>query len=909
MVHSYDEATKINFVWTMPQASQLALVECYQELRRFVKSLGRDIFVLSSDNESAMGFIFKTRLRDDNVNHYTTAPYTPAQDPAERAGGLLTIIARSLAIEANLPEGLWPELISTAAYILNRAPTKSLNFKTPYEVATGKKPSIAHMYKIGARAYAFKTKPTDLPRRSKLDSRCHIGYLVGFEGHNIYRIWIPSRREVIRTRDVIFNEQFKYQGDRDFDLATVLGPDIRFAADQELPQAPAAEQFEHLMPGFQDDQYAVQPEEVREHQDSQPKPDSQPQTEEVREYQDPEQQTQDDVEYEIPYDKEVNMADSEMNMQETMRPALDIESTTLENVDDVLPPRHPRPPSIDLEQELQHENKRLHVLATRTWTVEQCEKVGTGLSRSRHISSVSPEPKRWKELLKHAFADEFKQATEIEFNKCLTTGTFIWVDESEVDSKPIPLTWVWKYKVDDTGQIIKFKARICARGDLQYTELETYAATLSARTFRMMMAMIAQLDLETIQMDAVNAFLNADLPEPIYLYAPDGWKDRPEYQGKFLKCLKALYGFKVSPRLWYNMLRDTLLELRFNEVEKCIFEGEGVLVFFFVDDIVIAFPKERDKEASRLKTRLTERFEMNVLGELEWFCGIKITRNRATKCLWINQESYIEKMLHRYNLKPMVKGVTTPLPSDFSTGNEGNTTTDLVNAFGSRVGSINFAATQTRPDVAFATSLLARNLKNPTTEHIKAAEHVIQYLYQTRTLGIKYGIQDDKNPEDFYGASDASFADDPETRRSSEGFVYFLFGGAVDWKAVRQTMVTKSSTEAELYSLSHAASELIWWERLFKKLTLKLNTRPRLYCDNKQTLRVIREEAYKLHTRMRHVDVQQCWMREKYLKGELQVEWKPTSEIEADGFTKLLAPQRHKQFVEQVKLSQVNSQQ
>lgn len=122
-------------------------------------------------------------------------------------------------------------------------------------------------------------------------------------------------------------------------------------------------------------------------------------------------------------------------------------------------------------------------------------------------------------------------------------------------------------------------------------------------------------------------------------------------------------------------------------------------------------------------------------------------------------------------------------------------------------------------------------------------------------------------------------------------------------------MVTKSSTEAELYSLSHAASELIWWERLFKKLTLKLNTRPRLYCDNKQTLRVIREEAYKLHTRMRHVDVQQCWMREKYLKGELQVEWKPTSEIEADGFTKLLAPQRHKQFVEQVKLSQVNSQQ
>lgn len=73
-------------------------------------------------------------------------------------------------------------------------------------------------------------------------------------------------------------------------------------------------------------------------------------------------------------------------------------------------------------------------------------------------------------------------------------------------------------------------------------------------------------------LDAVNAFLNADLPEPIYLQPPDGWRDRPEARGKVLKCVKALYWFKESPRLWCNLLRSTLAKIDFEETEQCIFK-------------------------------------------------------------------------------------------------------------------------------------------------------------------------------------------------------------------------------------------------------------------------------------------------------------------------------------------------
>lgn len=79
-------------------------------------------------------------------------------------------------------------MVTTAAYLLNRSLVKALGFKTPYEVVTTRKLSVAHLYKIGSRAYAYKTRIGDLLKKNKLDSRYYIGYLVGFEGHNIYRI-------------------------------------------------------------------------------------------------------------------------------------------------------------------------------------------------------------------------------------------------------------------------------------------------------------------------------------------------------------------------------------------------------------------------------------------------------------------------------------------------------------------------------------------------------------------------------------------------------------------------------------------------------------------------------------------------------------------------------------------------
>ncbi|KAK1916960.1 hypothetical protein P3342_001542 [Pyrenophora teres f. teres] len=123
-----------------------------------------------------------------------------------------------------------------------------------------------------------------------------------------------------------------------------------------------------------------------------------------------------------------------------------------------------------------------------------------------------------------------------------------------------------------------------------------------------------------------------------------------------------------------------------------------------------------------------------------------------------------------------------------------------INLYQRKIGSLLFVAVNTRPDVAFATSRLARFLTNPSAEHHRAADRVLLYLHLTRTLGLQFGGNDD-----LVVASDASFADNTVDRKSSQGFILKLFGGAIAWRANKQDTVTTSTTEAEL--LSSTSSE------------------------------------------------------------------------------------------------------
>jgi len=485
----------------------------------------------------------------------------------------------------------------------------------------------------------------------------------------------------------------------------------------------------------------------------------------------------------------------------------------------------------------------------------------------------------------------------------------------DAQNEVLPLIWVFKYKLDSEGYLTKYKARVCVRGDLQTTADDTHAATLAIRIFRALMAIAAYFNLEIRQYDAVNAFTNAKLATPVYCYPLDGFDS-----DNIWELHRALYGLKTSPLLWYKDLTKTLRELELQEVPDapCLWISDKLIVFFFVDDIVVLARSGHIAALQDFERKLLQRYEIRSLGELETFCGIQIRRNRENGEIWLSQAAYIDKLALKYPPpKPFARPPATPLPIEELLPSPSTQAKNQANIyrFAQLVGSIGYIAGATRPDIAKAHSKLAEFLTNPSQQHINAAYQTLAYLSHTKHRSIHYNssisidtayIVDHEEP-DFFGATDASYADHKSTRKSSQGYIFFLFGGPIDWKATLQRCVTKSTTEAELIAASSAGTELIWWWRVFKAIDFNPDNEQILYCDNQQTIRLVTAATPKLKTKLRHIDVHHHWLRQEVQENNVVLSYVDSKSQPADGLTKILPRQRHEHWVSLLGFKDFNS--
>lgn len=176
---------------------------------------------------------------------------------------------------------------------------------------------------------------------------------------------------------------------------------------------------------------------------------------------------------------------------------------------------------------------------------------------------------------------------------------------------------------------------------------------------------------------------------------------------------------------------------------------------------------------------------MKSFGEIEWFLGTCVSRNRTLRQLWLCQNCYIDKLAAKFKISGN-NAKSSPLPVEEVTKSSGTAFPQDILQFQQKVGSINFAAVVTRPDIAHATSKLSEHLTNPSPRHLEPVTRVIAYLIATRMLYIYFDRQIDLSQEILLVSSDASFADDLQTRFSSQGYASKLFGRLIDWKANKQ---------------------------------------------------------------------------------------------------------------------------
>lgn len=121
-------------------------------------------------------------------------------------------------------------------------------------------------------------------------------------------------------------------------------------------------------------------------------------------------------------------------------------------------------------------------------------------------------------------------------------------------------------------------------------------------------------------------------------------------------------------------------------------------------------------------------------------------------------------------------------------------------------GSIMFSMVETRPDIAYATSVISRFVKNPSHQYCKVVKTIFRYLKATRETGITYG-GDQRGDLIIRGDSNSDWAGDHATRNSTSGFIFMLNGGPVSWCSKRQATVALSLTQAEYVALTLASKK------------------------------------------------------------------------------------------------------
>ncbi|CAI7928075.1 unnamed protein product [Closterium sp. NIES-54] len=317
------------------------------------------------------------------------------------------------------------------------------------------------------------------------------------------------------------------------------------------------------------------------------------------------------------------------------------------------------------------------------------------------------EPSTLKEALESSDAEEWKKAMESELKSIEENGTWELVELPE-GRKAITSKWLFKIKSDADGKIERYKSRLVAKGYQQKEKVdykELFAPVVKPTTLRTLIAGAAIKGWVVKQMDVTTAFLNVVLEEEIFMAQPEGFDDG---SGRVLRLKKALYGLKQAPRQWYLKLRGVLEEIGFtpSTADHSLFMlGEGEQRSFmvvYVDDILIFSPSSDLVKEVMLK--LQDKFKCKALGDVSFYLGLHIERDVEKRCMRVHQRKYLEALAANFGHSE--GHVATPFPSGFKCvkgPKEESVGEEERRRFHSLVGSLMYAAVNTRPDVAFAT--------------------------------------------------------------------------------------------------------------------------------------------------------------------------------------------------------------
>jgi transposase InsO family protein len=824
--------------------------ELCQVFARWQRQSGFLIKRLRSDRGTEYKGKVAAFLRSEGILHETSTAYTPEQNGrAERFNRTILERVRCMLAEFKLPPLLWGEAVMYAAYCRNYMPMQGEQV-TPIELMFGLKPSVAHLRVFGC--HAVRTVP--IHQRAKTDcagEQCmFVGCADNSKAWRVLRAASKNKYEVVESVHCLFNEEKS-------GFPPLLSEDTTAVVAEPL---------------INEDYQLFR-------------------TDDVQLGEDTEMQQLTTSEGNMPED---GGASSTMNATQ--------EADVAENSDN--------------DSDYGEQNARRSTRANRglpparlVFTVRDGSLIAVQQQPGRVFAvrqGSYDEPTSLTQALKRDDAGEWIEAVNNEFASLLKMGVY---EECSlpIGRKAISSKLVLKIKRNEHGAIDKYKARLVARGFLQESGsdfYEVFAPTAQSASFRALMfhAVTGSRHSVLHQLDVSTAFLHADLDEEVYLQLPTQFANE-----KVWRLKKALYGLRQAAHAWYKTLHAALIRLGFtaHSADPCLFYRDAssgrVFMLFHVDDALVAGCDLSIVETA--KKDISEVFQITDMGAARFFLGIEIIQSPSG--IHLNQEAYCNALLDKHGMYDS-KSKRTPFSLGTTLVKEGDPLSEQDHAtYRSIVGGLLYLSVNTRPDIAFSVGALARYMSAPTEQHMAAAKHVLRYLSGTRTHGLLFPISGEDSvregpiPEipanqvrqyyDIRLYADADFANSPDTRKSVTGVFICEHNCPITWSSKLQSLVTTSTTEAELVAAATGVKEGLW----VLKLIREMRGEPALcdltlYCDNEAAISITKNPTAGVQGRSKHIDVQFRFVRERYQKKHIQVEFVSSTEQLADIFTKQL---------------------
>ena len=474
-------------------------------------------------------------------------------------------------------------------------------------------------------------------------------------------------------------------------------------------------------------------------------------------------------------------------------------------------------------------------------------------SLKAHSSMSNSDKAIWDD----AYLEEYDGLSSLPTWEVLTESQFKALNKGV---KALPSMAIATIKYDAFNRPKRAKYRIVVLGNHDphtWSKDSTAAPVMSQLELRLLTALAISNRRVLKNCDIKQAFVQSSLPDDETYFVRPSSGCPVSKPGTYWRLLRSLYGLRRAPKLWYEKLSSHLrsMGLHSSPNSPCLFVGTiipgypPIYVGIYVDDII--YFSTNDEVEKQFEILLSSLGNVDFMGQVSHFLGIEFTwksHPNGDLSVSLTQQSFIDTFLETLGISlDGVSTYTSPYQAnchidsipfqDMSSSDRDR----LRLRFQSIVGSLNWLAHTTRPDISTVVSLLAQHQSTPTQGHVDSALYVARYLATTRTLGIHFSSTRSTLLEAFlhfpvqnsllsmsdanWGPQDASATKSTQplplfTSRSMSAF-YIDFFGPLHWLSKRQTITAGSSAEAEIYATDECVKFLLELHQLMEFLGVK----------------------------------------------------------------------------------------